>query len=136
MMLEYIETRLTRALRVYLLFQLWTFSLCKHCKIKTNKKFADFIKTNFVDFQNFQKSNFVRGKFLKFWSSITFPGVMWGPTKMWAPLGSAVLTFIGYKQTVTQTSKVYIKIILLQYCCALLYYKSRTDTLFVAIHWI
>ena len=32
------------ALHVHLLFQLWTVSLCKHCKRKTNKYFADFIK--------------------------------------------------------------------------------------------
>ena len=30
------------------------------------KYFSDFIKRIFVDFQNFQKSNFGRGKFLKF----------------------------------------------------------------------
>ena len=33
------------------------------------KNVKDFIK-NFVDFQNFQKSNFDGGKFLKIWSSI------------------------------------------------------------------
>ena len=33
-------------------------------KTKT-KNFPDFIKKNFVDFQNFQKSNFDGGKFLK-----------------------------------------------------------------------
>ena len=37
---------------------------------------------------------------------------MWGPTQNLGPIGSAVLTFIGYKQTDTktprQTSKVYI----------------------------
>ena len=44
-------------------------SLCLNCKTKTNKKFAD-IKKKFVDFQNFQKSNFVRGKYLKIRSLI------------------------------------------------------------------
>ena len=32
---------------------------------------------------------------------------MWSPTQNLGPIGSAVLTFIGYKQTDTQTSKVY-----------------------------
>jgi len=31
---------------------------------------------------------------------------MWGTTQNLAPIGSAVLTFIGYKRTDEQTSKV------------------------------
>ena len=45
------------------------------------------------------KSNFVGGQFLKVWSSIGLPRGMWGPTKTLCPIGSAVLAFIGYKQT-------------------------------------
>ena len=76
-------------------------SLCLNCKTKTNKKFADIIK-KFMDFQNFQKSYFVRGKYLKIRSLITFLWVTRAPTKNLGPIGSAVLTFIGYK---TQTNK-------------------------------
>ena len=47
-------------------------SLCLNCKTKTNKKFADIIK-KIMDFQNFQKSYFVRGKYLKIRSSINLP---------------------------------------------------------------
>ena len=61
-----------RTLRAHLLFRFWTFSLCVHCKRKTNQKFHG-IKKNFVDFQNFQESNFVTGKFLKIRSSLNFP---------------------------------------------------------------
>ena len=35
----------------------------------------------------------------------TFPGVPRCPTKNLGPIGSAVLTFIGYKQTNKQTNK-------------------------------
>ena len=38
-----------------------------------NIKFRGFSKNNFVDFQNFQKSNFDGGKFLKILSSINLP---------------------------------------------------------------
>ena len=34
-----------------------------------------------------------------------FPGVIWGPTQNLGSIGSAVLTFIGYKQTDKQTDK-------------------------------
>jgi len=64
---------------------------CIHCKTKTNK--------NLVDFQNFQKSNFVRGKFLKIWSSINLPWGQARPQNKFGSIGSAVLTFTGYKQT-------------------------------------
>ena len=65
--------------------------------------FVYFIKQNFVDFQNLQNSNFVRGKFLKIQLSI---GSYEVPQKKLGPIGSAVLTFLI--QTNTQTSKVYI----------------------------
>ena len=59
----------------------------------------------FVDFQNCQKSNFNEGKFLKFDHSKTFHGVMRDPTKNLGPIGSAVLTFIGYKQKTDRQAK-------------------------------
>jgi len=92
-----------RALRAHFLIQLRKFSLCIHCLKK--KKVADFIK-KIVYFQHLIKIKFVGGKFLKFWSSINLP---WGHVKSHkklGPIGSPVLTFIGYKQT----SKVYIYI--------------------------
>ena len=46
------------------------FSLCLRCKTKTNKIFGGCYKKNFVDLQNFQNPNFVRGKFWKIRSSI------------------------------------------------------------------
>ena len=42
---------------------------------------------------------------MNFDDSQTFPGVMRGPTKNLGPIGSAVLTFIGYKQTNKQPNK-------------------------------
>ena len=59
---------------------------------------------SFVDFQNFQKSNLDGGKFLKIQLS-TFPGITRGYTTNLDPIGSAVLTFIGYKRTDKQTDK-------------------------------
>ena len=64
-------------------------------KNKTKKR--EFKKRNLVDFQNFQKSNFARGKFLKIRLAINLP---WGNAKSHeklGPIGLAVLTFIGYK---------------------------------------
>jgi len=55
--LNVVLTIFKKKLGFYLL-QLFTFSLCIHCKTKTNKKFRVFKKI--VDFQSFQKSNFVR----------------------------------------------------------------------------
>ena len=64
--------------------------LLYNVKQKQNKNFADFtLKKNC-------KSNFVRGKFLKIRSSITLP---LGHAILARPIGSAVLTFIGHKQT-------------------------------------
>ncbi len=56
-------------------------------------------RKNFVDFQNYQKSNIVRSKFKKIQSYKNLP---WGHVrshKKLGPIGSVVLTFIGYKQT-------------------------------------
>ena len=47
-------------------------------------------------------------EFLKFWSSKTIPGVMWGPTENLGPIGSAVLTLIVFKQTYRHQDKQYI----------------------------
>ena len=59
-----------RVLCVHLLFHDYKHVLnCIHCKSKTNKNFANFLWS----FKNFQKSNFVRGKFLKIQSSINSP---------------------------------------------------------------
>ena len=57
----HVRNKALRALRAHHLFQLWTFSLCIHCKTKTNKISRIF-----------KKLNFVRGKFLKIQSSINF----------------------------------------------------------------
>ena len=88
------------------------FSLCALLN-KNKTKFQGFYQNYFVDFQNFQNSNFVRVTFLKNLSS-TFPRVPRGPTKNLGPISLAVSTIIGYKrtdkQTNTQTSKVYIKV--------------------------
>ena len=96
---------------------LWRFApifhfYCEHkhvyiVKQKQTKTFADFIKENFEDFKNSQKWNFDGGKFLKIPSSIN---LTWGHArslKKLGPIGSAVLTFIGYKRTDRQTSKVH-----------------------------
>jgi len=60
--------------------------------------FADFIKKKFVDFQYFQKYNFVKGKFLKIRSSII-------PQKIRARL---VQLFLCLFDTNGQTSKSYL----------------------------
>ena len=96
------------------IFIVHMFSLCiLYNKAKINSRIS---LKNFVDFQNFQNFNanrILRGaNFQKFDHSQTFPGVMQDPTKNLGTIGSAVLTFIGYKQTNkqtdTQTSQIYI----------------------------
>ena len=49
--------------------------------------------------KNEWRSNFDGDKYLKFWSFINLPRGHGCPTKKLGPIGSAVLTFIGYKQT-------------------------------------
>ena len=85
-----------RALRAHLLFQLWivALSLSIFSLYSIKKKFANFI----IFFRAFSKF-FKNKKLLN-----TIPGVTWGPTHNLGPIGLAVLTFIGYKQTARQTS--------------------------------
>ena len=66
------------------------------------KKFADF-KIFFCSFSKFFKNKKLLNT--NFYHSKTFTGVTWGPTKHLGPISSAVLTFIGYKQTDKQTNK-------------------------------
>ena len=93
-----------RALRAHL--QLWTWFFCLHCKTKTNKNFKDFIKNSFVDFQNFLKIEFCYKQIFEN-SIIHNPSVgsREVPSKNLGPIGSAVLAFLGYKQTDKQTPK-------------------------------
>ena len=68
----------------------------------------EFYFKNFVDFSKFSKIEFGYKQTLKIWSSINLP---WGPArshKKVGPIGSAVLTFIGHKQTNKHPSEVYI----------------------------
>ena len=80
---------------------------CNDCKTKITKNFVDFMKKNFVEFQNLQKSNFVTGKFLKIRSSRNHS---WGRVrshkKIWAQSVQQVLEFIGHKQTSKVTLKM------------------------------
>ena len=66
---------------------------CEHflvVQIENTKKLTDLKKI--VDFQNLDHPK-------------TFPGVMWGSTQNLGPIGSAVLTFIRYKQTDTHPDR-------------------------------
>ena len=71
-----------------------TVSLYTHCKTKTKQNFADFIKKNFVNSPNFQKSNFVRGRFLKNRSSINLP---WGHARSHKKLGPDRYIYLAYR---------------------------------------
>ena len=71
-----------------------TVSLHTHCKTKTKQNFADFIKKNFVNSPNFQKSNFVRGRFLKNRSSINLP---WGHARSHKKLGPDRYIYLAYR---------------------------------------
>ena len=51
-------------------------------------------------------------KFFLFFASTTFPEIVWGPIQNLSPIRSAVLTFIGYKNT----SKVYKNRYLILFC--------------------
>ena len=48
---------------------------------------------------------FILGQIFKIYVSLVCPGFMWVPIKKMGPIGSAVLTFIGYRQTNTKTDK-------------------------------
>ncbi len=67
------------------------------------KKFADLKKI--VDILNLMTIKLFGGKFLKFWSFINFPWDHVMFLQNLGPVGSAVLTFIGCKQTDRQTDK-------------------------------
>ena len=57
------------------LFQLWTYSLCVHCKTKTNKNFADYIKKISWIIKIFKHRILMDANFWKFDHPETFPGV-------------------------------------------------------------
>ena len=48
----------------------------------------------------------MEANFCKFDHPYTFPGVTWGHSKNLGPIGSAVLTFIGYKHTDRQAKGI------------------------------
>ena len=79
-------------------------------KQKQTKHFADFQKI-FVNFQNFQNYNFVKGKFLKIQSSIN---IAWGQArsqqKIWTQSVPAVLTFIECKQRSRQAKYIHLSV--------------------------
>ena len=81
-----------RALCAHLLFQLWTFSLCK---TKTEKRFADFLKNRWI-------SKFNKNQILL---EANFG-------QNFVTIGSVILKFIGHKRTDKQTNKqsIYIYI--------------------------
>ena len=72
---------------------------------KTEAKYFADIKKKFVDLQNFQKSNFDgENYFENLIIHILYLGSREIPKNL-GPIGSAVLTFIGNKQTDKQTNK-------------------------------
>ena len=78
------------------------FSLYKHCKTKQNKKFRGFHKK----FRGFSKIN--ENKIFEI-LVIHIPSLGSGdPTQTLFPIGLAVLTFIGNKQTNRETDKLSI----------------------------
>ena len=87
------------ALRVHLLFQLLIVALSVSI-------FADFINFFRAFSKFYENRKTYKNKFLKFWSFINLPTR--DPTKILGLIGSAVLTFIGYKQTDKQS--IYIDI--------------------------
>ena len=52
---------------------MWIFYVCKHCKTKTNKTVCGSKKKSWIFKILMKISNFVGGKFFKFWSSINLP---------------------------------------------------------------
>ena len=81
-----------------------TFSVC----LKTVKKILRFLNI-FHRILIFFYENRIWWEALYFGNfdhSLTIPGVMWGPTQNVGPIGSAVLTFIGYKQTDRQVKYI------------------------------
>ena len=91
----------TRLLGRYaLIFYLWTCSFCKHCN--TNK-ISRILWINSWIFKIFKNRILIEANFRKFHHPSIIPGVTRDPTTYSGPIGSAVLTFIGYKQTNTKT---------------------------------
>ena len=92
-----------RALRAHLLFRFWTFSLCVHCKRKTNQKFHG-IKKKFRGFSKFSRIEFCHRKVFE--NSIILKLSSWGHVrshKSFKP--DSVQPFIENKR---QSIKVYI----------------------------
>ena len=77
--------------------------------VKQNKNNSRIFTKNFADFQNFKKFNddriLIETNIWNFNDSQNLHGVPRCTTKNLGPIGSAVLTFIGYKQTDRQTDK-------------------------------
>jgi len=76
--------------------------------LKQRKKFCGFLKRKFADFNEFNffyKIKTFKTHFFKIF--IINKLSLWsrGPTKKLGPIGSAVLAFIGHKQTDTQTDR-------------------------------
>ena len=87
------------------------YFICKN-KIHRASPCKQITKKNFADFQNFQKSNFDRGKFLKILSFINFPWDHMMSHKKFGP--DRFSRFDVYwiqtdKQTNKQTSQIYIQ---------------------------
>ena len=96
--------------KIFLLFQLLIVALSVsifslYSKKQKQKKLADFI-IFFVAFSKFCKNKkLCDTNFWNFDHSLTFLGVMWGPKQNLGPIGWAILTFIGYKQTTNRQAK-------------------------------
>ena len=94
----------------YKILQLTTVRKCTLYNHDCSAQYTDTVSNSMYTilyyFQILWQSNFVRGKNLKFSTSINLP---WGhvkfPQKNLGPISPAVLTFNGYKQTKKQTNK-------------------------------
>ena len=86
----------------------YVFSYYIHCKTKTKQKIQRIYTKNLLSFKT-SKIEILLGHIYE--NLIIFmyrgPGVTRGPTKKLGQIGSAVLTFIGYKQTNTQAKYLY-----------------------------
>ena len=88
----------------HLLFQLWTCSVCIHCKTKTNKKICGF-KKNRGFLKIFKNRNLLEANFLKIRSSINLP---WGHARFHKKYGPVPFSrFFLYKQTDRQANYIY-----------------------------
>ena len=75
--------------------------------VLTLEKISQITKIFSLSFQIRRKLKRFCCKFFKLWPSINFPGVLWDATTNFGPIGSAVLTFIGYRPT----NKIYISLV-------------------------